>query len=121
MNASIDLKRRSQSRKVASLDAIRERKNAGGGQSYDPTDDKVEMPMATASRHELEHEVQQAIGRLSHKLQVITILRYNENLSYEQISETLQISLGTVKSRLSRAHQVLDRELTPVLDRFYLG
>jgi RNA polymerase sigma-70 factor (ECF subfamily) len=121
VNASIDLKRRSQSRKVASLDAIRERKNAGGGQSYDPTDDKVEMPMATASRHELEHEVQQAIGRLSHKLQVITILRYNENLSYEQISETLQISLGTVKSRLSRAHQVLDRELTPVLDRFYLG
>jgi RNA polymerase sigma-70 factor (ECF subfamily) len=121
VNASIDLKRRSQSRKVASLDAIRERKNSGGGQRYDPTDERVEMPMASASRHELEHEVQQAIGRLSHKLQVITVLRYNESLSYEQISETLQISLGTVKSRLSRAHQVLDRELTPVLDRFYLG
>ena len=50
-----------------------------------------------------------------------TVLRYTENLSYEQISETLQISLGTVKSRLARAHQVLDRELTPVLDRYYIG
>jgi hypothetical protein len=26
-----------------------------------------------------------------------------------------------VKSRLARAHEVLDRELTPVLDRYYLG
>ncbi len=121
VNTSIDLKRRSRSRKVASLDAIRERNHRAGGQPYDPVDERVEMPMAAASRHELEREVQAAIGRLSHKLQAITVLRYNESLSYEQISETLQISLGTVKSRLSRAHQVLDRELTPVLDRFYLG
>ena len=121
VNASIDLKRRTQSRRTASLDAIRDRNNAGGTQRYDPTDEKVEMPMAAASRHELEHEVQRAIGRLSEKLQTITVLRYNESLSYEQISETLQISLGTVKSRLARAHRVLDRELTPVLDRYYLG
>jgi RNA polymerase sigma-70 factor (ECF subfamily) len=121
VNASIDLKRRSQSRRAASLEAIRERTNSGGVQGYDPTDEKVEMPMAAASRHELEREVQRAIGRLSEKLQTITVLRYNESLSYEQISETLQISLGTVKSRLARAHQVLDRELTPVLDRYYLG
>ena len=64
------------------------------------------MPLAVASRHELEAEIQQAIGRLSEKLQAITVLRYIESLSYEEISETLQISIGTVKSRLSRAHQV---------------
>jgi RNA polymerase sigma-70 factor (ECF subfamily) len=121
VNASIDLKRRSQSRRNVSLDAIRERRAANGGQRYDPIDDKVEMPMLAASRRELEGEVQRAIGKLSSKLQAITVLRYNESLSYEEISETLQISLGTVKSRLARAHQVLDRELTPVLDRFFLG
>jgi RNA polymerase sigma-70 factor (ECF subfamily) len=79
------------------------------------------MPLEHASRHELEAEIQQAISRLSEKLQTITVLRYIESLSYEEISEALQISIGTVKSRLSRAHQVLDRELTPVLDRYYLG
>ncbi len=78
------------------------------------------MPMHAASRHELELEIQRAISRLSPKLRAITVLRYVENLSYEQIAETLQISIGTVKSRLARAHDVLDRELTPVLDRHYL-
>lgn len=121
VNASIDLKRRSQTRKTASLDAIRERKSPSGAPSYDPRDERLEMPVAAASRHEFEEEVQRAIGRLSEKLQAITVLRYNEGLSYEQISQTLQISIGTVKSRLARAHQVLDRELTPVLDKFYLG
>ena len=53
-------------------------------------------------------------------MRAITVLRYVENLSYDEIAEVLQISLGTVKSRLSRAHEALDRELTPVLDRYYL-
>ena len=38
-----------------------------------------------------------------------------------QDAEALAISLGTVKSRLARAHEALDRELTPVLDKHYLG
>jgi RNA polymerase sigma-70 factor (ECF subfamily) len=119
VNASIDLKRRAHARRLASLDAIQER--PGGFLAFDPRDERVEMPLAAASRHELEGEIQRVISRLSPKLRTITVLRYTENLSYEQISETLQISLGTVKSRLARAHDVLDRELTPVLDRYYLG
>jgi RNA polymerase sigma-70 factor (ECF subfamily) len=54
-------------------------------------------------------------------MRAITVLRYIEGLTYEEISQTLQISLGTVKSRLARAHQALDRELTPVIDKHYLG
>ncbi|MDG2309365.1 MAG: sigma factor-like helix-turn-helix DNA-binding protein [Planctomycetota bacterium] len=38
------------------------------------------------------------------------VLRYIEDLSYEEISEVQGCSLGTVKSRLNRAHQSL-REL----------
>ena len=53
-------------------------------------------------------------------MRAITVLRYNESLSYEEIAEALGASLGTVKSRLSRAHAALDRELTPVLDRHNL-
>ena len=65
-------------------------------------------------------EIQEAITRLSPKMRVITVLRYTESLSYEEIADTLGISLGTVKSRLSRAHAALDRELTPVVDRHLL-
>lgn len=121
VNASIDLKRRQHARRLPSLDALGEGEVAADGLRFDLSDEKVEQPQRAASRHELEHEVQRAIGRLSPKLRAITVLRYVESLSYEEISETLQISLGTVKSRLARAHEALDRELTPVLDRYYLG
>lgn len=120
VNASIDLKRRTSTRWIASLDA---QPDAG---SSDPArseirDEQTEAPLAAASRHELEDEIQGAIARLSPKMRAITVLRYVENLSYDEIAEVLQISLGTVKSRLSRAHEALDRELTPVLDKYYLS
>jgi RNA polymerase sigma-70 factor (ECF subfamily) len=119
INASIDLKRRTSTRWVASLDAQAE--NGSNEHSRNELrDEQTEAPMAAAARHELEAEIQAAIARLSPKMRAITVLRYVENLSYEEIAEVLQISLGTVKSRLSRAHEALDRELTPVLDKFYL-
>lgn len=123
VNASIDLKRRASSRWIASLDAIREGEgpDGEGAARLDLSDELCHGPMAEASRRELEGEIQRAILRLSPKMRVITILRYVEDLSYEEIAETLQISLGTVKSRLARAHQALDRELTPVLDKHYLA
>lgn len=121
VNASIDLKRRSRGRDIASLDALDEQGSSAGQSRQSLVDERVEMPIRAASRHELEREIQRAISKLSPKLRGITVLRYIESLSYEQISEVLQISIGTVKSRLARAHEVLDRELTPVLDRYYLG
>jgi RNA polymerase sigma-70 factor, ECF subfamily len=123
VNASIDLKRRTSSRWVASLDAIRDGDGGGGldAGSLESRDEGVEGPLRAASRRELEGEIQRAILRLSPKMRAITVLRYVEDLSYEEIAETLMISLGTVKSRLARAHQALDRELTPVLDKHYLS
>jgi RNA polymerase sigma-70 factor (ECF subfamily) len=120
VNASIDVRRRARSRRVASLEGLRE-ETPGDASKYDLADRMVEMPSISASRRELEQAIQHAISRLSPKLRAIVVLRYIENLSYEEVSETLRISLGTVKSRLSRAHEALDRELTPVLDKHYLG
>lgn len=120
VNASIDLKRRAASRRQASLESL-QAAGDNGARPLQFTDEAAEAPMATASRHELEDEVQAAITRLSPKMRTITVLRYLEALSYEEISEALGVSLGTVKSRLSRAHDALDRELTPVLDRHLLS
>lgn len=119
VNASIDHKRRSSTRALTSLEANTE-SSRDEVSKYDVRDERIEMPIAAASRHELEAEIQSAISRLSPKMRAITVLRYVENLSYEEISESLQISLGTVKSRLSRAHEALDRELTPVIDKHFL-
>ena len=119
INASIDIKRRSGTRWLASLEGSREAEGVEFPKS-DLRDDRTEPPSVAASRHELEDEIQRAISRLSPKMRAITVLRYVENLSYGEIAEALHVSIGTVKSRLSRAHQALDRELTPVLDRHYL-
>lgn len=119
VNASIDLKRRGEVRPATSLESV-----SGGRQSGQESpallDEHTEGPIAAAVRHELEAVIERAIGRLSPKMRAIVVLRYVENLPYDEISESLGISLGTVKSRLSRAHAALDRELTPVLDRHLL-
>lgn len=117
VNASIDMKRRQSARWLSSLEGAEARTDRP---RPEPDDERTEAPIAAASRRELELEIQRAISRLSPKMRAITVLRYVENLSYEEISDALQISIGTVKSRLARAHQALDRELTPVLDKYYL-
>lgn len=122
VNASIDLKRRVSSRRITSLDSIRDGETREFDRSrIDPSEEDGLGPLRQAGKRELEIEVQHAILRLSPKMRAITVLRYIEDLSYEQIAETLQISIGTVKSRLARAHQALDRELTPLLDKHYLS
>jgi len=56
-----------------------------------------------------------ALRTLSPKLRAIIVLRYFQGLSYEEISSILRISMGTVKSRLWRAH----RKLGPLLQRLF--
>ncbi len=119
VNTSIDLKRRAGARSSASLEAL-QASAEGRGTRFDLHDEVTEAPADAAARHELEAEVQRAIQRLSPKMRSITVLRYTEGLSYDQIAEALQVSLGTVKSRLSRAHAALDRELNPVVDKYFL-
>lgn len=121
VNASIDIKRRAASRPLASLESLQAKDDGTGQQApLQIPDDDTEAPSATAARHELEVDVQRAIDRLSPKMRTIIVLRYLESLSYEEIADSLQISLGTVKSRLSRAHAALDRELTSVVDRHFI-
>lgn len=56
-------------------------------------------------------DVQAAMGRLSPALRLTVLLRYFDDLSYEEIAEATGVSPGTVASRLNRAHAFLSREL----------
>jgi RNA polymerase sigma-70 factor (ECF subfamily) len=66
---------------------------------------------ATAERNEAARVVEAAIGRLSDKLAAAVVLRYLEGLSYHDVGEALGIDIGTVKSRLNRAHRELAADL----------
>jgi RNA polymerase sigma-70 factor (ECF subfamily) len=56
-------------------------------------------------------DVAAAIARLSPKLRMAVVLRYYEDLSYEEMAVALGCTPGTVASRLSRAHAALARAL----------
>ncbi|OIP26004.1 hypothetical protein AUK22_07360 [bacterium CG2_30_54_10] len=54
-----------------------------------------------------EVEVQELLSRLPVEQRVCIVLRNIEGLSYQEIAETLQINLNTVRSRLKRAREAL--------------
>lgn len=60
---------------------------------------------------ERSQNVRDAIGALSPKLRIAVLMRYFDDLSYEQMADALECSMGTVASRLSRAHAELARRL----------
>jgi RNA polymerase sigma-70 factor, ECF subfamily len=70
--------------------------------------DQTPNPRDHAATRELGDQVQQAITLLSPKLRVVLALRYLEDMAYEELAATLGLSLGTVKSRLARAHLALE-------------
>jgi RNA polymerase sigma-70 factor, ECF subfamily len=57
--------------------------------------------------------LQQALGTLSDDSRLILTMFYFEDLSYRDIAEQLEVPIGTVMSRLSRAKEQLRRNLGP--------
>ncbi|HEX5706896.1 MAG TPA: sigma-70 family RNA polymerase sigma factor [Pyrinomonadaceae bacterium] len=66
---------------------------------------------ASLARDETAHRVREALAELRPKLRMAILLKYFEELSYEEIAEVLGCSKGTVASRLNRAHKALAHKL----------
>lgn len=81
-------------------------------------EDAADGPAAHAETDELGAHVHRSLQRLSPKLRAILVLRYLEGLSYEDLAQALQVSMGTVKSRLARAHVAIQRVLDGTLEPF---
>ncbi|HET7874070.1 MAG TPA: sigma-70 family RNA polymerase sigma factor [Methylomirabilota bacterium] len=71
-------------------------------------------PEETVERSELEAALHRAIAELPEERRIVVILRDLEGLSYEEIARTLDLELGTVRSRLHRARM----DLKDKLERF---
>jgi RNA polymerase sigma-70 factor (ECF subfamily) len=66
------------------------------------------------ARRQVAASVQQAVATLPSKLRAAILLRYFADLSYTDMARALSCSMGTVASRLSRAHRLLAKKLAPV-------
>lgn len=97
-NSALTRKRRNRAR--VSLDHWRE----NNGLEVTDTADAVDEPMLRQERVNL---VRAAIQILSEDHRNILVLREMQERSYEDIAEILEISIGTVRSRLSRARNQL--------------
>jgi len=75
--------------------------------------DRHDSPFDSAAHHELQQRVDAELRRVAEPYRTTLILRDLEEMSYEEIAEILQISLGTVKSRLTRGRQALKKRLAP--------
>ncbi len=79
--------------------------------------EKIAAPQRTKSVEqeysdmEISRTVQAAIQELKPKFRIAILLKYFDDLSYEEMASVLQISKGTVASRLNRAHRMLSEKL----------
>jgi RNA polymerase sigma-70 factor (ECF subfamily) len=74
----------------------------------------ADAPDRAFARKELARRLWAALDGLPFDQRTVIVLREIDGLSYEEIADSLDVAVGTVKSRLTRARQTLRRELSEV-------
>lgn len=75
-----------------------------------------ESPLDEVEAREIGTAVEQAIAKLRPEYRACIMLRHVEGLAYEEIAQTLDLPLGTVKTYIHRARHELRRYLEPIRD-----
>ncbi|HZC22864.1 MAG TPA: sigma-70 family RNA polymerase sigma factor [Candidatus Binatia bacterium] len=75
--------------------------------------DPADSPFDSLAHREVQQRVEQELRKVPEPYRTTLILRDLEEMSYEEIAEILEVSLGTVKSRLTRGRDALRQRLAP--------
>jgi RNA polymerase sigma-70 factor (ECF subfamily) len=75
-----------------------------------------DTPEGVALTEEIRTTVEKAIEQLPEDLRTAIVLRELEGMSYEEIAEAMDCPVGTVRSRIFRAREAIDKRLKPLLD-----
>jgi len=73
-------------------------------------------PERELMRQEIEQTVFATVEQLPEELKIAITLREVDGLSYEEIAETMNCPIGTVRSRIFRAREAIDTKLRPLLE-----
>ena len=93
-----------------------ENEDVKGSLKHYLADETADDPSQIAANSELVQLVQNALLRLDDHQRSVIVLRDIESMSYAQIAEVLNIEVGTVKSRLSRARNGLREILESIIE-----
>jgi RNA polymerase sigma-70 factor (ECF subfamily) len=77
---------------------------------------EADTPEGVLLTDEIRAVVEQAMEQLPEDLRTAIVLRELEGLSYEEIAEAMDCPVGTVRSRIFRAREAIDRKLKPLLE-----
>jgi len=75
--------------------------------------DSAESPFDCAAHEEVRMRVEEELRKISEPYRSTLILRDLEGMAYDEIAEVMEVSLGTVKSRLTRGRDALKKRLAP--------
>lgn len=77
---------------------------------------ELENPENMLLTHEIQETVARAIENLPEDLKIAITLRELEGLSYEDIAVAMDCPIGTVRSRIFRAREAIDKQIDPLIN-----
>lgn len=92
-----------------------------GDAAFQPTSEnlqELDTPENNLYKDELEKAVYKTLDQLPQDLRMALTLREFEGMSYEEIAQVMDCPVGTVRSRIFRAREAIDKVVKPMMNEF---